>query len=379
MAPSPLQQRRTHNTLLFQKLLNLRDGASPFTLVLDTLEQSGAPIVKEFWRRALISKSKIIFISFSTLQKRLPFAPDVFISAHNKTLSILRKEIISHLPSPTQPLLNQQSKSCQTTPNPTTLPSMLSFSFTYLTSPPETLLIIDTLAPLSQHPTHLSPFLSSLLLGPSISLLATHHLDLPTPTPSPTYHPSPLTTLLYLATAILHIHSFHHELALKRARDKSLREPLFGLAEGKEGVLMGLTTPSSDTHGSIIISLEIRRKSGRGVREMFVYTPPASSPSLSTSQPPSQKALGTITLLDEHPLFATPDISLGAPETEEEGVEGDVTFNLGLTEKQRRDRDGVVLPYFDAQKEGGIGSGGKILYEMGAEDREDFDDEEDEI
>lgn len=54
MAPSPLQQRRTHNTLLFQKLLNLRDGASPFTLVLDTLEQSGAPIVKEFWRRALV-------------------------------------------------------------------------------------------------------------------------------------------------------------------------------------------------------------------------------------------------------------------------------------------------------------------------------------
>ncbi|PQE21589.1 histone acetylation 2 protein [Rutstroemia sp. NJR-2017a WRK4] len=350
MAPTPLQQRRTHNTLLFQKLLNLRDGASPFTLVLDTLEQSGAPIVKEFWRRALISKSKIIFISFSTLQKRLPFPPDVFITAHNKTLSNLRKEIVSHLPSPTQPLPTQQ----------------------------KTLLIIDTLTPLSQHPTHLSPFLSSLLLSPTISLLATHHLDLPTP-PTPTYHPSPLTTLLYLATAILHIHSFHHELALKRARDKSLREPLFGLAESKEGVLMGLTTPSSDTQGSIIISLEIRRKSGRGIREMFVYTPPSSSPSLSTTQTTSQKAFGTIALLDEHPLFATPDISLGAAETEEEGVEGDVTFNLGLTEKQRRDRDGVVLPYFDAQKEGGIGSGGKILYEMGAEDREDFDDEEDEI
>ena len=54
MAPSPLQQRRTHNTLLFQKLLNLRDGASPFTLVLDTLEQSGAPVVREFVRRAQV-------------------------------------------------------------------------------------------------------------------------------------------------------------------------------------------------------------------------------------------------------------------------------------------------------------------------------------
>jgi len=54
MAPSPLQQRRTHNTLLFQKLLNLRDGASPFTLVLDTLEQSGGAVVREFAGRAQV-------------------------------------------------------------------------------------------------------------------------------------------------------------------------------------------------------------------------------------------------------------------------------------------------------------------------------------
>jgi hypothetical protein len=54
MAPSPIQQRRTHNNLLFQKLLSLRDGASPFTLVLDTLEQSGGPIVREFARRAKV-------------------------------------------------------------------------------------------------------------------------------------------------------------------------------------------------------------------------------------------------------------------------------------------------------------------------------------
>jgi elongator complex protein 5 len=40
-----------------------------------------------------------------------------------------------------------------------------------------------------------------------------------------------------------------------------------------------------------------------------------------------------------------------------------------------RDREGVVLPYFDAQKGGG--EGGRILYDMGEED--DFDEEEDEI
>lgn len=68
MAPSQLQQRRTHNTLLFQKLLNLRDGASPFTLVLDTLEQSGAPVVREFVRRAkvwdLLCTSDVVLICY---------------------------------------------------------------------------------------------------------------------------------------------------------------------------------------------------------------------------------------------------------------------------------------------------------------------------
>lgn len=56
MAPSAIAQRRTHNLLLFQKLLNLRDGASPFTLLLDTLEQSSQPVVREFITRAKVSQ-----------------------------------------------------------------------------------------------------------------------------------------------------------------------------------------------------------------------------------------------------------------------------------------------------------------------------------
>ena len=56
MAPPALQQRKTHNTLLFQKLLNLRDGASPFTLIVDTLEQGGGPVVREFAKRAKVCR-----------------------------------------------------------------------------------------------------------------------------------------------------------------------------------------------------------------------------------------------------------------------------------------------------------------------------------
>lgn len=87
-------------------------------------------------------------------------------------------------------------------------------------------------------------------------------------------------------------------------------------------------------------------------------------------------------LLDDHPLYRR---SLGllddrAREGSAEDQFGATTFDLRLTRKQRDDRAGVVLPYFDAQREesgGGGGGGGRILYDMGVED--DFDEEEDEI
>lgn len=155
MAPSAIAQRRTHNLLLFQKLLNLRDGASPFTLLLDTLEQSSQPVVREFITRAKVSqiaeptlfftciyqnftggiffhevllvqalcccwhpgsllfawffvaclliivqiaKSKVIFVSFQTLKS--PSQVDVVIRAHGKPLAALKQEILTHLPPP---------------------------------------------------------------------------------------------------------------------------------------------------------------------------------------------------------------------------------------------------------------------------------------
>ena len=56
MPPTNLQHRRTHNLLLVSKLLHLRDNASPFTLVLDSLEQSGKALVREFIKRAKVKR-----------------------------------------------------------------------------------------------------------------------------------------------------------------------------------------------------------------------------------------------------------------------------------------------------------------------------------
>jgi elongator complex protein 5 len=171
----------------------------------------------------------------------------------------------------------------------------------------------------------------------------------------------------------LSISSFSHVLARKKARDKSLQEPVFGLDERREGILVGMRGKEE----GVVVKMEIRRRSGRGVVEDFVMLPPVPSSTSSSKEKLSDK-LSTIMLLDEHPLYTSiPIIAGGAEEQGDEDVQ--TTFSLGLTEKQKRDREGVVLPYFDAQKEGGGTEGGRILYEMGAEDREDFDDEEDEI
>lgn len=143
---------------------------------------------------------------------------------------------------------------------------------------------------------------------------------------------------------------------------------MFGLHEEREGVVVGLG--SNDPRG-VVLEMEYRRKSGRGVREVFFL--PAPSAQSTPAGPVKGRQKETIMLLEDHPLYRTVPAAGGAPEGAAEEMES--TFNLGLTEKQRRDREGVVLPYFDAQMGGG--EGGRILYDMGEED--DFDEEEDEI
>ena len=205
-------------------------------------------------------------------------------------------------------------------------------------------------------------------LPPQLSLVAVYHIDVPVQASSSHYSPSPLSMLSYLATTIMTMHSLSQVLTEQVARERSLPVPAFGLDEEIEGIVIASrlqSQPLKHNERGIVIELEHRRKSGRGVVEWyFLPTPKAQSSA-------AQAFKETITLLDDHPSFKEMQ---DEPATSEE-LEG-LTFELGLTEKQRQDRDGVVLPYLDAQKIGG-GGGGRILYDMGVED--DFDDEEDEI
>lgn len=117
--------------------------------------------------------------------------------------------------------------------------------------------------------------------------------------------------------------------------------------------------------GGLVVEMELRRRSGRAVVERFVVVASLRG------------GVADLALLSDHALFAVPEDDDDGGGGPGDGEGGGSTFSMGLTEKQRKDREGIVLPYFDAQEDVGGGEGGRILYEMGRED--DFDDEEDEI
>lgn len=241
-------------------------------------------------------------------------------------------------------------------------------------------ILIDALNPLINSRRldagfHLPSFLGSLIAPTSptaskseTSLVVTFHQDVPGLPQQNPYSPSPLSMLTYLATSVITLHSFSHILAQKAARDRSLVAPVFGLDEEQDGILVGrldkLGGGAAAAEG-VVLELEHRRKSGRGVLEWYLL-PPASRYSL-------QQVKEVVTLLDDNVMYNPPL----EPDTNAEGEGPRSTFELGVTERQRREREGVVLPYFDAQHGDGPGEGGRILYDMGEED--DFDEEEDEI
>jgi elongator complex protein 5 len=207
-------------------------------------------------------------------------------------------------------------------------------------------------------------------MSPTSSILATYHTDIPVLEQNQ-YAPHPSTLLGYLSTAIFTVHSLNHIIAQKEARDRSVAEPLFGLEEEVDGVIIGMG--SHDIRGSVV-EMEYRRKSGRDVKEWFFVAPSLVEMPKSGGNPKGpQRPKETVMLLEDHPLYPRPVNYTN----HQDGEHPNATFSLGLTEEQKRDRDAVVLPYFDAQNEHGVGQGGRILYDMGVED--DFDEEEDEI
>ncbi|KAJ2889587.1 hypothetical protein GGI21_006515 [Coemansia aciculifera] len=56
-----------------------------------------------------------------------------------------------------------------------------------------------------------------------------------------------------------------------------------------------------------------------------------------------------------------------------------LSFNLNLTDKQRRDKAEVALPYLEARVADTAGGGGEIIYQLDEEDDWDEDDPDDDL
>lgn len=75
MAHANLSHRRTHNILLMSRLLNQREGASPLTLILDTLEQPAHPLLREYTRRSQVrlSPNTVLCLTTAAFEEPLNF------------------------------------------------------------------------------------------------------------------------------------------------------------------------------------------------------------------------------------------------------------------------------------------------------------------
>lgn len=336
--PANVAQYQRHSLQLISRVLNIRTNASPFTLILDDLNQRAMPLVGELVRRGLSRNVNVVVVSFEATR----FHPAV------RSVSAYGDETGEQILQDIRKALGEAK---------------------------ESLVVIDSLYELLSVKNVDMGALFNLVAGEFAStLVGVYHQDtIPDQDAHKAYAPQPLDLFKYMATTVITCKSFAHVLAAKAAKERSLPEPTHGLLQGAEGIVQCL---DANDHRGIVIEAEFRRKSGRPESESYFLRAARRS---DYNPPVSGMAFGTlrqefVTLLDQVPAYSSSEVSglVNAAANEMES-----TFNLGLTDKQKQAREGVVLPYFDAQKGEGAGEGGRILYDMGEED--DFDEEEDEI
>jgi elongator complex protein 5 len=332
-------QLQRHVIHLMHRVLSLRTNASPFTLVLDDLNQRAEPLLDELVRRGLSRNVNVVVVAFEAKNTHPAIRQVPAWGSHTGDQILVELERI-----------------------------MQSYK--------ESLVIVDSLYDLLNFKNvDMNTLFELVAIKYNSTLVGVYHTDLMNDFAAVgVYAPQPLDVVKYMATTVITCKSLAHVLAAKAAKERSLPEPTFGLLTGAEGIVQSLD--ANDTMG-IVLEAEFRRKSGRPESETYFLRPARNN---DYNEPLPGAPLGTLKqeyliLLDQVPAYASKEVGdrINAAANELDVVS---SFNLELTDKQRAARENVVLPYFDAQKGEG-GEGGRILYDMGSED--DFDEEEDEI
>ncbi|ORY10250.1 Elongator subunit Iki1-domain-containing protein [Clohesyomyces aquaticus] len=335
--PMTLAQHLRHSVLVMSQVLNVRLHRSPFTLVLDDLEQPATHLINGIITRALSRRVNVVFLSFDTpgTHPAVRFIPAFGLHANHTG----------------DQLLAEVERAIGGTK--------------------DSLVIVDSLHDLFDNKGVDPCALVNLVNNTSSYIVGVHHQDFVAPITEP-YAIKSLDVAKHMATAILACKSLAHVLAAKAAKQRSLPEPTHGMLEDTEGIVQSIT--GNDRRGTVV-EAEFRRVSGRPEFENFWVRRCLTS---DFEQPPAGFPFGPlkkefVMCLDEFPLYSNQE-TVDKILTKHD--ETDMTFKLDLTMRQKEARDSVILPYFDAQSGEG-GEGGRILYDMGAED--DFDEEEDEI
>ena len=151
--------------------------------------------------------------------------------------------------------------------------------------------------------------------------------------------PSRFSVLKFLADVVIYVESFDHHELRKEAESRSRTDGVTLDLEGRD-----IFTPLG-SNGDIFLRIERRRKSGRKTVEEFTFDGEIKEyiPSIPSAQ----------------------NYENEVDERRGEGGEGEGTFRIGLSEKERLDRENVELPHLAAQR---------IYYTPDSAD--DFDEED---
>ncbi|EMR09188.1 hypothetical protein PNEG_02527 [Pneumocystis murina B123] len=195
---------------------------------------------------------------------------------------------------------------------------------------------------------NLSDIISSILsLNVSKTLILIYHSSIPLLKSYPVYYPLPSEFLSYISTTIISVHSLSHKIATKNAKDKALITPL-----ENDSCIEGIIVPldSNDTSG-IFIDTEHRRKNGKYIHEESVL------------------------MIKTNVIKSIVDIDHFKKKTyiiEKQIEDLNINFNLTLTDKQKKQKESVILPHFKSQTIYQPES--SIFYSPGSED--DLDEED---
>lgn len=327
-------------TLLAARVLQFRD-ISPLLLITDSVFQSAAPLLDHVVANATSAGTRVLTINWRrgsdvcTMTRPADHGlPQV------KDIRDILKEIDTLLSSSSSSSPSSSSTSSQT-PVEARGPRK-----------DRTLLAIPDLNDfLAQNAAHLPTFLSSLIgLAPGrVSLCAIYHTDIPLLN-YPSHLPSPETLLGFLATTIIRVSSLTHVRLRREAERRARTSPVDLDLEGRD-IFVPKVGVNDD---ALFLDLEHRRKSGRGVMESSVFDSTGR-----LGQDSGGGGLGGVAT-----LLATADV-LGlddpAPDPADKAdggdripEEGELGFKIALSEKQKADRDTVVLPHY-VQQEDGLG------------------------